>query len=224
MNSPTVFIVDDDTAVRESLCDLVQAIGLNVETHAGAQEFLDAYDPARPGCLVVDVRMPGMSGLALQEQLAARGVRIPLIMITGHADVPMAVRTMERGAFDFLEKPFRAQVLLDQIQRAIQRDQQIRQQERRRAQIAGRMALLTPRERAVLDRVLEGRANKVIAAQLGISKRTVEVHRAQVMHKLEVDSLAELMQQVLFFRGLPPVPPARPSGFVRLGENHNSGT
>ncbi len=191
---PTVFVVDDDAAVRESLCWLVESAGLNAESYATAQAFLDAYDPRQPGCLVLDVRMPGLSGLDLQEQLAAQGIMLPVIIITGHGEVPMAVRAMKGGAIDFIEKPFSDQLLLDRAREAIAQDAQNRVEQARRAEVAARLALLTPREREVMEMVVSGKANKQVGASLGISQKTVEAHRAQVMRKTRADSLAELVQ------------------------------
>lgn len=191
---PTVFVVDDDAAVRESLCWLVESAGLNAESYATAQAFLDAYDPRQPGCLVLDVRMPGLSGLDLQEQLAAQGIMLPVIIITGHGEVPMAVRAMKGGAIDFIEKPFSDQLLLDRAREAIAQDAQNRVEQARRAEVAARLALLTPREREVMEMVVSGKANKQVGANLGISQKTVEAHRAQVMRKTRADSLAELVQ------------------------------
>jgi RNA polymerase sigma factor (sigma-70 family) len=191
---PTVFVVDDDAAVRESLQWLIKTAGLNVECYGTAQEFLDVYDKSRPGCLVLDVRMPGLSGLDLQEQLGALGMTLPVIIITGHGEVPLAVRAMKGGAIDFLEKPFSDQLLLDRIREAIAKDEQDRQEQARRAQAAERLALLTPREREVMAMVVDGKANKQIAASLQISQKTVEAHRAQVMRKMEAGSVAELVR------------------------------
>ncbi len=190
----TVFVVDDDAAVRDSLSWLIKSVGLNVESYASAQDFLDALDPKGRGCVVLDVRMPGMSGLELQEKLVADDVSVPVIMLTGHGDVPMAVRAVKAGAFDFIEKPFNDQVLLDRIQQALKQEQQTRQVEEQRAQVVSRLALLTPREREVLSWVVSGNPNKVIAAQLGISCRTVEIHRGRVMEKMQARSLSELVR------------------------------
>ena len=193
-NEPTVFVVDDDPAVRKALKLPIKSVGLNVESFASAREFLDAYDPARPGCLVVDVRMPGMDGLDLQEKLSALPGSIPMIFITGHGDIEMAVRAVQKGAVDFIEKPFRDQVLLDRIAEAIELDKDHRRRQARRAELASRLALLTPRERAVMNLVVAGKANKVIASELGLSRKTVEFHRAHVMEKMRADSVAELTQ------------------------------
>ena len=193
----TVFVVDDDRAVRESLALLVQSVGLEVETFAGAGEFLDAYRPDRRGCLITDIRMPGMSGLELQERLTADGYHIPVIVLTGFGDVPAAVRALKGGAVDFVEKPFNPQALLDLVQQAIVRDTELREQAARAADVAERKALLTPREREVMALVVAGKANKVVAIDLSISERTVELHRGRIMKKMQARSLAELMRIVL---------------------------
>lgn len=190
----TVFVVDDDPDIREALQALIESVGLKASTCSGAQQFLDLYQPDTPGCVILDIRMPGMSGLDLQRALAKRGFHIPVIIITGHADVPVAVQALKFGAFDFIEKPFSPQLLLDRIRRAIEVDLQRRQASAERAEIMARMAELTPRERQVMDLVITGKANKVIASELGLSPKTVEVHRAQVMRKMRVDSLAELVR------------------------------
>jgi len=190
----TVFVVDDDPAIRESLGWLIESVGLKVKMFATAQEFLEGYDPTLPGCLVLDIRMPGMSGLDLQNELAARKVNIPILVITGHAEVPVAVRAMKAGAFDFIEKPFSDQLLLDRIRRAIEKDAGFRRARSQRAEVAARLAQLTPREREVMDLVVAGKANKVIASELGLSPKTVEVHRAHVMKKMQVGSLADLVR------------------------------
>ena len=194
---PTVFVVDDDPAVRDSLRWLIESIGLPVETFHTARNFLDRYDPNRPGCLVLDVRMPGMSGVDLQEQLANRSWRIPIIIITGHADLTMAVRTLKNGALDFIEKPFSDQVLLNRIQQAIQLDLGIRDEQAEQAEIAARVSSLTPREREIMNKVIVGKPNKVIADELGLSQKTVEVHRANVMKKMRAESLADLIRMTL---------------------------
>ena len=199
MKSPaaSVFIVDDDEAVRSSLRLLIRSVGLQAQAFASAREFLDAYDARHPGCLVLDVRMPGMSGLELQQELNQRGATIPVVFITGHGDVPMAVEAMQQGAFDFLQKPFRDQDLLDRVQRAMSRDAELRASMAARSEIASRLASLTPREMEVLRLVTRGKANKVVGAELGVSQRTVEIHRAHVMEKMRAGSLAELVLMVL---------------------------
>ena len=213
---PTVFIVDDDQGVREAVTLLMDSIGLAAEGYAGAQEYLDAFDPRRPGCLVLDVRMRGMSGLELQQRLAAEPLHPPIVIITGHGDVPMAVRAVQAGAVDFIEKPFKDQVLLDAVHRALQRDAQARGQAMRLAEIQERMGRLTPREREILDLIVAGRRNKVIALDLGISQSTVEAHRAKVMEKLEARSLSDLMRIVLLScRGVGRASARRDTGALR---------
>jgi FixJ family two-component response regulator len=195
--APVVFIVDDDEAVRGSLRLLLKSVGLVPAPLASAREFLHKYDPAQPGCLVLDVRMPEMSGLELQEQLNRLGAVIPVIFITGHGDVPMAVEAMQAGAFDFLPKPFRDQDLIDRIQRALEKDRANRTVLEERAMIRQRLESLTPREREVLDMVASGKANKVMASDLGVSQRTVEIHRARVMEKMGASSLAQLVRMIM---------------------------
>ncbi len=196
----TVFVVDDDDAVRDSLRWLMRSVGLSVETFSSAQSFLDGYDRSVPGCLVLDIRMPGMSGLDLQEKLAGEGVALPVIVISGHADVPMAVRALKAGAFDFIEKPFNDQLLLDCVQRAIDVDLMQRREAADREQIVTRLELLTPRELEVLDLVVKGTPNKLISRELGVTLKTVEAHRARVMEKLQAGSAAELVRLVLSVR------------------------
>jgi two-component system response regulator FixJ len=200
--SPTVFVVDDDDAVRGSLRLLLKSVGLAAQPFGSAQDFLEHYSPDQPGCLVLDVRMPGMSGLELQQQLNVRGAVIPVIFITGHGDVPMAVEAMQHGAFDFLQKPFRDQDLIDRIQRALEKDRGYRQELRKREQIRERRDSLTPREQEVLELVTSGKANKVMAADLGVSQRTVEIHRARVMEKMGAASLAQLVRMVIELRAV----------------------
>jgi len=202
MSDATVFIVDDDQAVARSLRWLIETVRLKVETFPSAQAFLDGYDAAKPGCLVLDVRMPGMSGMELQERLAARRIhQVPIIFITGHGDVQMAVRAVQAGAFDFVEKPFNDQDLLDRIQRAIVFDAEQRAREGQRAQLRALFASLTPREREVLDLVAEGLSNKAIANALGLSAKTVEVHRAKVMQKMHARSLSDLVKMAMQNQG-----------------------
>ena len=192
-SEPIIFIVDDDEAVQQSLSMLVEAVGLKSKTYNRAEDFLDAYDPAQAGCLLLDIRMPGMSGLGLQSKLAAEGINIPIIVITGHGDVPMAVEAVKAGAIDFVEKPFRDQVLLDSIQKAIELDEQNRHKQSERTDVETRIALLTPREREVMDLLVLGKSNKVIAYDLGISQKTVDFHRAHTLEKMEVGSVVELL-------------------------------
>jgi FixJ family two-component response regulator len=193
----SVFVVDDDDAVRDSLRLLLKSAGMACEVFASAQEFLSTYEPSRPGCLVLDVRMPGMSGLEMQHELNLRGAMIPVIFITGHGDIPMAVEAMQHGAFDFLQKPFRDQELLDRVQRALTRDLENRIRLRQTDRIRDRLATLSPREREVLELVTQGKANKMVAGDLGVSQRTVEIHRAHVMQKMEAGSLAELVRMMM---------------------------
>jgi FixJ family two-component response regulator len=199
MSTPgaTVFVVDDDEPVRDSLRLLLRSVGRSVEAYASAQEFLDAYTDDRAGCLVLDVRMPGMSGLELQERLNERRAILPIIFVTGHGDVPMAVETLQAGAMDFLQKPFRDQELLDRIDKALDMDATNRRELLELKQIAQRFGELTPRERAVMELVVQGKANKVIAGDLDISQRTVEIHRARVMEKTQAASLAHLVRMFL---------------------------
>jgi two-component system response regulator FixJ len=193
----TIFIVDDDTAVRDSLKMLLRSVGQAVETFGSGQEFIDAYSEDRPGCLVLDIRMPGMSGLELQQKLNERHSIMPIIFITGHGDVPMAVEAMQAGAVDFIQKPFRDQDLIDRINQALEKDQNNRASLGERNDIRKRLETLTPREREVLDLVVHGKANKVIAGDLRLSQRTVEIHRARVMEKMQASSLAHLVRMVL---------------------------
>jgi FixJ family two-component response regulator len=195
--APTVFVVDDDEGVRNSLRFLLKSIGLTTKAVASAGEFLETYKANQPGCLVLDVRMPGMSGLELQQQLNLRGAVLPVIFITGHGDVPMAVEAMQQGAFDFLQKPFRDQDLIDRIQRALERDARSRATLVQYTKNRERLASLTPREREVLLLITRGKSNKAMAAELGVSQRTVEIHRAHVMEKSGAASLAQLVRMVM---------------------------
>jgi two-component system response regulator FixJ len=191
-----VYLVDDDDAVRDSLGLLLRSIGLECEQHASALDFLEHFDPRRHACLVADIRMPGLSGLELQQRLNEQHAEIPIIFITGHGDVPMAVTAMKGGAADFIQKPFRDQDLIDRIHKALEDDRQRRASRAEQDSIRERLALLTPRETEVMERVVRGQANKVIAMDLGVSQRTVELHRARVMRKLKMRSLAELVHAV----------------------------
>jgi two-component system response regulator FixJ len=195
--SPLVMVVDDDAGVRNAMRILLKSVGLEATLYPSAQEFLAAYQPSQPGCLVLDIRMPGMSGLELQQQLNLRGAVIPVIFMTGHGDIPMAVEAMQHGAFDFLQKPFRDQDLLDRIQRAIVKDGELRQSLGEHARIKAHLESLTPREREVLDLMTQGKQNKSIAQDLGVSPRTVEIHRARVMEKMDAQSVAELVRMML---------------------------
>ena len=191
---PTVFIVDDDAGTRDSTQFLVKSAGLSAECYSTAHAFLEGYEPHRPGCLVLDVCMPGLSGLDLQEQLKARGILLPVIIITGHAEIPMAVRALKCGAREFLEKPFVGEILLGCIRDAIAEDALKRIEHARRMEIVARFALLTQREEQVMKLVIRGKANKQIATDLYISQKTVEAHRKQVMDKTQADSVAELVR------------------------------
>lgn len=192
-NDALVFIVDDDEAVRQSTAWLIESIGLKVHTFISADEFLENYNN-ESGCIVMDVRMPGMSGLEAQEEMKQRGIALPLIFITGHGDVPMAVRALKRGAFDFIEKPFNDQLLLDAVQRGLKQNSEARESRVQNESIDRRIASLTPREHEVMLRVTEGKPNKVIAHELNVSIKTVEVHRARMMEKMEASSVAELVK------------------------------
>ena len=199
--APTVFVIDDDPAVRESLSRLIRVAGYPVECFDGADAFLAACREDRPGCLVSDVRMPGMSGLELQEQMRTEGASMPVIMLTGYGDVPAAVRAFRGGALDFLQKPFEPEVLLVRIAEAFEKDARAREAAAREAAVASRLARLTPREREVMSLVIEGKANKVIAFDLGISERTVELHRGRMMRKIGARSVAELIRKVALRSG-----------------------
>jgi two-component system, LuxR family, response regulator FixJ len=196
----TVFVVDDDADLRESLGWLFQSAGLRVKSYSTAQEFLTDYKPEEPGCLLLDVRMPGLSGLDLQEELRRRGVPPPIIIMTGHARVPMAVRALKGGAIDFIQKPFSDQSLLERIRQAIDLDRRTRQVRTEAAKFAALLTHLTPREREVMGLVIAGKPNKIIAADLGISPKTVEIHRGRVMEKMQVESVAELVRLDLLYR------------------------
>jgi FixJ family two-component response regulator len=193
-SKPTVHVIDDEESIRRSLRILLRSVDLAVETHHSALSFLEKWDPHAPGCIVLDVRMSGMSGLELQDQLIEMGTNVPIIFLTGHADVGLAVRAMRQGAFDFMEKPFTDQEILDSINRAIEFDRALRRTQARREAIHARLENLTPREREVMTLVLLGKANKMIAYELGISERTVEIHRARMMKKMQAASLANLVK------------------------------
>ena len=195
-SEPTVYVVDDDAEVCKSLRRLIESAGFRVATYASAREFLNGYDAKTPGCLVLDVRLPGYSGLNLQQQFVSDGIGLPIIILTGRGDVAAAVHATRTGALNYTEKPFDDQPLLDRVRRAVEWDIRNRVERTERADIVARLALLTPREREVLDRVVIGRANKQIAWDLGISTKTVEAHRAHVMEKMRAQSLAGLVQLV----------------------------
>jgi FixJ family two-component response regulator len=191
---PVVYVVDDDAAAREAIRSLLHSVGLRAETFGSAQEFLASQRPDAPSCLVLDVRLPGVSGLDFQRDLAARNVTIPIVFITGHGDIPMSVEAMKAGALEFLTKPFRGQVLLDAIHKAIERDRAARHEQSKAADLRRRQAALTPRERQVMQLVVSGLLNKQIAAELGASERTVKIHRGQVMRKMQAESLPDLVR------------------------------
>jgi len=193
-DAQTVFIVDDDEGVRDGLSLLLATVGQSCELYECGQEFLDAYDDGKRGCLVLDIRMPRMTGLDLQKNLLERGSTLPIIFITGHGDIPMAVEAMRRGALDFIRKPFREHDLLERINEALNIDENAHKKAMNCKQLAEKLSTLSEREKEVFDRVAEGQMNKVIAADLGISERTVEVHRGQVMKKLDVRTLAQLVR------------------------------
>lgn len=196
----TVFIVDDDADVRLSLKMLIESVGLAAETFESAQVYLDSFDPSRPGCLILDVRMKGMSGLTLQEHLSKKPLCPPIIIITGHGDVPMAVRAVKAGASEFLEKPFNEQHLLDSIHIAIEQDAEQRGKALRLAEIQARVDRLTEREKEVMELIVAGKLNKNIASDLNISQSTVEAHRSKVMDKMEARTLSDLMRMIISLR------------------------
>jgi two-component system, LuxR family, response regulator FixJ len=195
--TPRVYVVEDDDAVRDSLQLVLESVGHRVVPFSSANAFLDAYDADMAGCLVLDIRMPGMNGMELQRKLNERNSILPIIFVTGHGDVPMAVEAMQQGAVDFVQKPYREQELLEKIARAFVLDKENREGLLQRQAIASRLQSLTPRELDVLRLMIEGKANKVIAIDLDISQRTVEIHRARVMEKLEAHSLAHLVRMVM---------------------------
>jgi two-component system response regulator FixJ len=194
LTEPSVFVVDDDDSVRDAIGMLLESVDLNYRSFASAKEFLEFYENDIGGCLVLDIRMPGMSGLELQERLANSGRNVPIIFITGHGDIPMAVEAMRKGAVDFIRKPFRDQELLDRIDEALQTDEAQRSQQELLQEAQRLVAEFTPRELEIFERVCAGQANKVMAIELSISERTVEIHRGQVMRKSGARSLAELVR------------------------------
>jgi len=195
--TPTVFIVDDDPAIRFAMQALMDSVDLRHEIFSSGDDFLQQASEPRPGCLVLDIRMPGLGGLELQQELLDRGNDLPIIFITGHGDVPMAVEAMQKGAIDFIQKPFRDQELLDRISEALKTNKERREEQQKHSEVAGRVAKLTNREREVFDLVVTGKPNKVIAYELGVSQRTVEIHRARVMEKMQARSLADLVKMHL---------------------------
>jgi len=203
MPNETVFVVDDDTAVRQGLRFMLRAAGYSVEAFPSARSFLEDYDPRRGGCLLLDVQMPQMTGLELQQRLNVRGWRIPVIFITGHGTVPLAISAMKAGAFDFIEKPLREDTLLESIERALHWNDRAYEERLERATLEVRAASLTPREREVFELVARGEPNKVIARNLGISFRTVELHRAHIIEKLQARSLSDLIRMGIILNSTP---------------------
>lgn len=194
---PTVFVVDDEPDVRDSINLLLKSVGHSVATFESADAFFAGCSPERPGCLVLDVRLPGMSGLKMQKVLATRDFRLPVIFISGHGDIPMAVRAVQEGALDFLEKPFSDQSLIDCVDRALTLDAENRRAEAERAEVADGLAALTPREYEVLVKLLDGKVNKIVARELDLSTRTVEIHRARVLQKMGVANAQQLVRRVM---------------------------
>jgi FixJ family two-component response regulator len=199
MSAPgqTVFVIDDDKSVRDSIQWLLESIGLRVETFESAESFLRQWSPGRPGCLVLDVRMPGMSGPELMDKLGAPTPSLPIIFLSAHGDVPLAVRAMKGGAVDFLQKPYNNQTFLERVRQALEQDAQASRKRSQQSGLSARLAALTGRERQVLKGVVAGHSNKEIARELDISYKTVEVHRGRLMQKMEVHSIVELLQLVL---------------------------
>jgi len=193
-NDPIVFVVDDDASVREGLIDLINSIGIKAKAFSSAQDFLRHKRPDAPACVVLDVRLPGPSGIDLQRELTQSGEPLPIIFITGHGDIPMSVRAMKAGAVEFLTKPFRDQELLDAIQQGLKVDQETREHRAKAAELRRRYDSLTPREREVMQLVISGLLNKQIASQLGTSEITIKMHRGQVMHKMKAQSVVELLR------------------------------
>ena len=192
--SQVVFVIDDDASMRDAVSRLLNAVGLTVQTFASAREFLGGRLPDVPGCAVLDVRLPGLSGLDLQREMVERGIHIPVIFITGHGDIPMSVQAMKAGAVEFLTKPFRDQDLLDAVRAGIQLDRQGRKERAELAELRDGLRQLTPREREVMSLVVAGLLNKQIALRLGTSEKTIKIHRSHVMQKMRADSLADLVR------------------------------
>ena len=201
-SEPTVFVVDDDEPVRDAIGMLLDTVDIHHECYDSATSFLNGYGSQRTGCLVLDIRMPGMSGLELQDHLLGQSDPLPIIFITGHGDIPMAVEAMKKGAMDFIRKPFRDQELLDRVQEALNYDAENREHHADLEAVRARAASLTPREKEVFERVAEGQANKVVAIDLEISERTVEIHRSQVMQKMEARNLADLVKMKILLNSI----------------------
>lgn len=199
-HKPTVFVVEDDPSVSKSLALLIRSVGIEAKTYECGLAFLDEYEPSQAGCLVLDLRLPKLSGLEIQEELLSRGIRLPVVFITGHADVKVAVQALKRGAVDFVEKPFSDQLLLDAVQRAISQDHDTRARHAAVEDIDARLSALTPREREIAEMVVEGKASKQIARELEISQKTVEVHRSHIMKKVKAKCVADLVRMVLAVR------------------------
>jgi FixJ family two-component response regulator len=196
-DSPTVFIIDDETGVRESVGELLATVGIKTRAFASAGEFLDSYDPEVAGCMILDVRMPGTSGLELQRKLASIGSPLPIIFLTAYGDVPTAVQAIQAGAIDFIQKPFQPHEFIDKVQRSLEENARRRKELADHERIAARIASLTPREREVLDMIVDGNATGAIAEKLGISRRTVEIHRSNVMKKMHASSSVMLVQMTM---------------------------
>ncbi len=212
LHDPIVYVVDDDEAIRDALRLLMKSANLRVQCCASAEEFLSSYRAELPGCLVLDVRMPGMSGLELQHLLNERQIHVPVVIMTGHGDVPMAVQAMKEGAVDFVEKPFKNDVLLDRVKEGLKRDVESRANHKQVEEAASRIASLTQREREVMDLLIQGKRNKTIASELGISNRTVEAHRAKIMEKMQAHSISDIMRLTYAASGPGAAPPSGAPG------------
>ena len=200
IDPPTVFVVDDDPQVREALSLLLDSMDMNVETFPSAQAFLQSFDPARPGCLVLDIRMPGMSGLELQQELIARSIHIPILLLTAHAEVPIAVDALKAGALDFIEKPYSPQRLLDRIQDALAQDARLQEEHLKLADIKVRLERLSEREQQVMQFLVDGRSTLFTSGRLEISEKTVDFHRRNLLEKMQVDTVVELARLVEFVK------------------------
>lgn len=203
---PIVYIVDDDEAIRDALRFLMRSAGLRAQPCASAQEFLNGYKGDLAGCVILDVRMPGMSGLELQKLLLERHIRVPVIIMTGHGDISMAVQAMKDGAVDFIEKPFKNEILLERVKQSLAHDVAERAEQKSHIEAASRISTLTPREREVMELLIQGKRNKIIASELGISNRTVEAHRAKIMEKMQAHSLSDIVRVNFAAADVPPGP------------------